>query len=113
MTTRRRERGQAVELLLCFLLSLGVLFGLANTAQAQERTGAVSGTLTDASGAVLPGVTVTLTDTRTNRSTTVVTDGAGMYRVELEPGTYSVRFELSGFARTEVPQVEVLLGRTF
>jgi hypothetical protein len=36
-----------------------------------------------------------------------------MYRVELEPGLYSVRFELSGFARTEVPQVEVLLGRTF
>ncbi len=113
MTTRRRERGQAVPLLLCFLLSLAVLFGPAHIAQAQERTGAVSGTLTDASGGVLPGVSVTLTDTRTNRSTTVVTDGAGMYRVDLEPGLYSARFELSGFARQEVPQIEVLLGRTF
>ena len=55
MNTRRREQGQAASLLLCFLLSLGVLLGPAHIAQAQERTGTVIGTLTDPSGGVLAG----------------------------------------------------------
>ena len=40
-----------------------------------------------------------------------MTDGSGGYRADLEPGMYTVRFELSGFARQEVPNFEVLLGR--
>ena len=64
MNTRRRERGQAASLLLCFLLSLGMLLGPAHIAQAQEgTTGIVSGELTDASGGVLPGVSVVFTNT--------------------------------------------------
>src|SRR5688500_14695608 len=113
MNTRRRERGQAASLLLCFLLSLGMLLGPAHLAQAQERTGTVSGTLTDASGGVLPGVSVTLTSIQTGRPTTVQTDGSGKYRAEVEPGRYTVRFELSGFSRQEMPDVNVLLGRSF
>ena len=67
MNTRRREQGQAASLLLCFLLSLGMLLGPAHIAQAQERTGTVTGTLTDASGGVLPGVKVTLTNIQNAR----------------------------------------------
>jgi Carboxypeptidase regulatory-like domain/TonB dependent receptor-like, beta-barrel len=113
MNTGRRERGQAVPLLLCFLLSLGTLLGPANTAQAQELTGTITGTITDPSGGVLPGVTVTLTNTQTNRVTAVTSDGSGLYRADLEPGVYKVGFELSGFARQEMPEVSVQLGRTF
>jgi len=112
MNTRRRERGQAASLLLCFLLSLGMLLGPAHVAQAQERTGIVGGELTDASGGVLPGVSVTLTNIQTGRPTTVQTDGSGKYRAEIEPGRYTVRFELSGFGRQEMTDVNVLLGRT-
>ncbi len=104
MNTRRREQGQAASLLLCFLLSLGVLLGPAHIAQAQERTGTVTGTLTDASGGVLPGVTVTLTNIQNARVSTATTDGSGTYRLEVEPGRYKVGFELSGFARQEVPR---------
>jgi hypothetical protein len=100
-------------LLLCFLLSLGMAFGPASLAQAQERTGTIEGEVTDASGGVLPGVTVTFTNKQSNRPTSVVTDGAGRYRAELEPGSYTARFELAGFARQEMAAVEVLLGRTF
>jgi carboxypeptidase family protein/TonB-dependent receptor-like protein len=113
MNTGRRERGQAVPLLLCFLLSLGVLLGPAQTVQAQERIGTITGTLTDASGGVLPGVTVTLTNIQTGRVTTVVSDGSGVYRADVDPGRYKVDFQLSGFARQEMPEVNVLLGRTF
>src|SRR5688572_26864664 len=113
MNTRRRERGAAA-VLLCFLLSLGMLLGPARMAQAQEgTTGTVSGELTDASGGVLPGVSAVFTNLANQRVHTVQTDGTGTYRIELPPGTYAVRFELSGFARQETPRLEVQLGRTY
>ncbi len=113
MNTGRRERSRGVLVLLCFLLSLGALLGTARMVQAQERTGTLTGTLKDASGGVLPGVTVTIINNTTGRVTTVVTDGSGMYRADLDPGRYKVRFELSGFAPQENPDVQVELGRTF
>ncbi|HUP39032.1 MAG TPA: TonB-dependent receptor [Vicinamibacterales bacterium] len=113
MDTRRRERGQAVSLLLCFLLSLGMLLGPARFAQAQERAGTITGTLTDASGGVMPGVTVTITNNETKRSTVVVTGDDGVFSARaLDPGRYTVRFELSGFAPQEAPNVILLLGAT-
>src|SRR6187551_2464397 len=98
MNTGRRERSGGLFVLLCFLLSLGALLGTANILQAQERTGSITGELKDASGGVLPGATVVITNAATARVTTLVTDGAGMYRAELDPGMYTVRFEMSGFA---------------
>ena len=47
------------------------------------------------------------------RVTTATTDGSGIYRQELPPGTYTIRFELSGFARQETPNVEVQFGRIY
>ena len=108
----RSGRSHAASLL-CFMLSLAVLLGPANSVQAQESTGTITGTATDASGAILPGVTVTVTNSQSGRVTTAVTDGSGMYRVNLDPGLYKVGFELSGFARQELAEVNVLLGRTF
>jgi Carboxypeptidase regulatory-like domain/TonB dependent receptor/TonB-dependent Receptor Plug Domain len=113
MKTGRPERSGGLVALLCFLLSLGVLLGTASILQAQERTGSITGELKDASGGVLPGASVILTNKATGRASTAVTDGGGMYRVDLDPGIYTVRFEMSGFARQEQPDVEVLLGRTF
>lgn len=113
MNTRRRGRGHPALWLLCFVLSLGMLLGPASIAQAQERTGTITGVLSDAQGGVLPGVSVSLTNRQTGRVTTVTTDGNGRYVASVDPGFYTIRFELSGFARQEVPDIEVLLGRTF
>ena len=111
MNTRRRERGQAASLLLCFLLSLGMLLGPAHIAQAQERTGTVTGTLTDASGGVLPGVTVTLTNIQNGaRARRRRPMGPVSIASSVEPGRYTVGFELSGFARQEMPDVERAAG---
>src|SRR5207248_5326457 len=56
------------------------------------------GKIVDSSGAVLPGVTVTLTSPEALGTFTGVTDGQGLYRVtNLPPATYDVRAELSGF----------------
>src|SRR6516165_8304978 len=61
---------------------------------------ALAGTVKDASGAVLPGVTVEASSPALIEKTrSAVTDGAGQYRIEsLQPGTYSVTFTLSGFS---------------
>src|SRR6058998_591450 len=68
-------------------------------ARAQVQTGSITGTVTDSSNAILPGVNVTLTGDRLiGGSETQVTDATGAYRFDrLPPGSYTVRFELQGF----------------
>src|SRR5262249_34954822 len=62
-------------------------------------TGAIAGTVKDASGAVLPGVTVEASSPALIEKTrTTVTDDKGEYKIiELRPGTYTVTFSLTGF----------------
>lgn len=65
---------------------------------AQETTGTITGVVTDASGGVLPGVTVTVTNTRTGFTLERVTSDTGAYTAPLLPvGDYEVRFTLAGF----------------
>jgi Carboxypeptidase regulatory-like domain len=67
-------------------------------ASAQETTGTLTGTTTDQTGGVLPGVTVTIKNTDTGSSRRVVTGEAGIYTAGLlSVGHYEVTFELSGF----------------
>ena len=77
----------------------------ARPALAQGSFGAIGGTAVDASGAVLPGVTVTLSNPGTmGGNQTAVTDSRGAYQFQrLVPGRYSVKGELTGF-RTAVLQ---------
>ncbi len=94
---------------ICLLLGL-----LASTAAfAQEKFGSFNGVASDATGAVLPGVTVTVTNKETNRTTTIVSGSDGAYFARnLDPGRYSVKFELPGFSPTEYPDIIVLVGQT-
>src|SRR5262245_57822773 len=64
-----------------------------------QNTGAIIGVISDSSGAVLPGVTVTATGPALQVPSIVsVTDAKGEYRLTpLPPGVYTVTFELSGF----------------
>ena len=93
--------------------AVALLVAMAGPAGAQERFSGLTGTVTDASGAVLPGATVTITNKQTGKVFTAVSGADGVYRVlDLEPGRYTVRFELSGFSASEVPDVNLLLGKT-
>src|SRR5437762_3440065 len=76
-------------------------------------TGAVTGTVTDATGAIVPGVTVTLTSTDTNQTRTAITGEDGSYRFGLlPPGTYGVKFTIPGFKTSEVSTVTVRVTET-
>jgi hypothetical protein len=77
-----------------------VLFLLVFAAWAQMERASLVGTVTDNSGAVLPGVAVKVTNEGTNTSVNLTTDAAGDFRaVNLIPGTYAVEVEKTGFQR--------------
>src|SRR5579864_2822871 len=62
-------------------------------------TGALTGTVTDPKGAVVPKVTITLRNNETGQVLTAVTDLEGLYRFSLlPPGQYELRVEMTGFA---------------
>ena len=74
-----------------------------------QTTGSITGTVTDASGAVLPGVTITLSGDRLiGGPQTQVSDTNGTYRFDrLVPGTYGVKMELQGFRSVDRPDVRI------
>src|SRR6266699_2696551 len=76
-------------------------------------TGALTGTVTDSSGAVVPGVMVTAISLDTGQSRRVTTGEDGSYKLNLlPPGNYSVRFEVARFKAVEVPPVKVNITET-
>jgi hypothetical protein len=93
---------------------LCVMFALAVTAlsvSAQDFRGGIVGRIVDSSGARLPGVTVTATNVATNVASATTTNGEGDYAILfLNPGTYAVSAELSGFKKIVRTNLEVHVG---
>ena len=83
-------------------------------ASVQAQIGAnVGGIVTDNSGAVLPGVTITITNTATGRTRSLVTSADGRYRaVALEPGPYQIVAELQGNLSLEELRAQVRFAGT-
>src|ERR1700731_1174532 len=80
----------------------------------QTTAGVIAGQVRDATGGVLPGVTVEIASPALiEKVRTVVTDAAGQYRiVDLRPGVYSVTFSLEGFGRLVRDNVQLTSGFT-
>ena len=93
-------------------LVLVVLAG-ANLYAQTAGTGALNGTVTDASGAVVPDVTVTATSVDNGQTRTATTGPDGTYKFNLlPPGGYRVKFEAAGFKPIEVPNATVNVTET-
>jgi hypothetical protein len=93
------------------LAVLSLVFALALPAAAQFETATVLGTVRDKSGAVTPGVTVTLLNLDTGMTQTKVTDGSGGYEFfTVRLGMYRVSATLDGFAPSSVDQLRVGVG---
>jgi len=97
---------QPVIVLVCALLS--------SAAAAQQTASGIAGTVRDASGAVLPGVTVEAASSALiEKVRTVVTNGEGRYNiVDLRPGTYVVTFGITGFSTVKREGIELTAGFT-
>jgi hypothetical protein len=96
----------------CFLILCVLMFAPSLFSQSAS-TGALTGSLKDSSGAVVPNATVTLTslDTAQVRTTTTSSDGTYKFGL-LPPGNYSVKFESAGFNSVQVPSVTVTVTET-
>src|SRR5438552_3398192 len=101
MSARVRQRANLFFLVLMATLGCSGLL-------AQVDRGAIVGTVSDASGAVVPEASVTITNTATNQGVQVSTNASGYYEAPLlRIGTYTVTMEKEGFRKTVRPDVEV------
>lgn len=104
-STRRWIRGA-----FAIVAALTLAAGTAG-AQSQAVNGTIEGTIKDASGGLLPGVTVTVHNTDTGAQRVVVTDANGLYRAPLLPlGNYQVTAELSGFKKSQQTGIPITAG---
>lgn len=93
------------------LVMLALLAGLGAPALAQRTTGSVSGTVKDATGAALPGVTVSVSGPNIVGVQTAVTNEQGFYRLlNLPPGEYQISYGLGGFKTVVRKGARVGLG---
>src|ERR1700733_641095 len=109
-----RMRSIAAACLVVCTICFATLFGFVPALGAQtSSTGALTGTVTDPSGGVVAGATVTAANTATGQPRTVITDSSGPYTIGLlSPGNYKVTFSAAGFKSAEVPSVTVNVTET-
>src|SRR3954470_13456931 len=90
------------------LLVLALVLFIPSFAYAQEAT--VTGTVTDSTGGVLPGVTIRAVHDATGNSFETVTDSRGQYRLRVRTGMFHLSADLGGFA-APTRTFELLLGQ--
>jgi hypothetical protein len=98
-------------LLIALMASMMLLTCVAMWGQA-TATATLQGTVTDKSQAVIKSAEVTITNKDTGATRTVTTSDTGEYRLDVQPGTYSIKTKAAGFSVAEVKQVELSVGRT-
>jgi len=97
---------------LLFLVVIMTTLSHVAAAVPQITTGEIQGTVTDTTGASLPGASVEARNLNTNLARTLVTDGDGRYIfLQLPPGTYKVTFTLPGFATHVQENVQLTVGQ--
>lgn len=97
-------------ILVLTVLVMGTIFQH-RTASAQNTTGDVLGTVTDSSGAVIPGATVIITNTQTQTIRRAPTDEQGQYTFALlQVGDYTIRVERTGFKSLDLPKFTLTVG---
>lgn len=96
----------------CVVAALFLCAAIAVSLHAQAVTANISGTVTDSSGAVIAGATVTITNTATGVSTTLTTNDQGFYNApDLVVGTYQVSASKAGFQTTVQQNINLTVGK--
>ncbi len=108
---RRSNRVHALRAMQALLLSIG-MFLVCIPSFSQANQGRITGTITDQTGGVIAGSTVTVTDVERGVSRILTTDDAGEYNApNLLPGTYSVRAEAKSFKAIERQKILIEVGK--
>jgi hypothetical protein len=105
------RRGSSDRLMGCVVLAVALGVTAVSPARAQVLYGSIVGDVIDATGAAVPGATVTIKHQESSLSRDEVTDGTGHYTFSTVPtGTYRVRVALAGFQPVERDNVRVTLN---
>jgi hypothetical protein len=92
---------------------LAALMFVARATFAQDNVAALTGTVTDTTGAALPGATVEVTSVNTGSVRTTITSGAGSYYVgDLPIGTYQLNVHADRFSTQQISDVQLVVGQT-
>ena len=92
-----------------WVLAIAIFLVVPAASYAQEAT--VTGTITDSTGGVLPGVTVTAINTDSGNTFVAVTDGSGQFRMPVRIGPYRITAELQGFATAVRTGLQIQVGQ--
>ena len=95
----------------CVRWFVGVLAVVALPAVGLAQDATLTGTVTDTTGGVLPGATITAVQEATGNSFVAVTDGNGVFQIPLRTGIYQVVAQLEGFSNATRAGLEVLVGQ--
>src|SRR5215831_4027654 len=98
-----------------FLVAFFVLLAAVGALQAQTATtGLISGTVTDSSGAVIPGAAMELENLGTSARYSQTTNESGLYIFpNLPPGSYRLKATQTGFRTATVPEVQVEVAKSY
>src|SRR5215467_3409761 len=89
------------------VLAIGALVAVLSGPAAAQPAGRLAGVVRDATGAALPGATVTITNAATGASQSVTTATDGTYSAAVAPGVYTVSASLRGFGKQSKTEVKV------
>src|SRR5215469_13381094 len=94
------------------IVSIVILLMLAPAMMAQSPVGSIEGTVTDATGAVIPGATVTITEKATGRAINLTSNSSGYFEARaLPPGQYTVKIAQQGFSPEVIENLRVEVGQ--
>jgi hypothetical protein len=111
MNKLRSASFRLVRTMLVVLMGFGMLFATSKSSMAQGTTGTITGTVTDPSGSVVAGATVTIKQIETNAVRNLTSTEAGTYKATmLPPGTYSVKVEKAGFKSYEQNKIVLTIN---
>jgi outer membrane receptor protein involved in Fe transport len=100
------------QLIKYFIVALLAL-PLGSLVQAQQSTGSINGSVHDATGAVIPGTAITLTNTATSAVRTITTNQSGVYVFsDVQPGTYYLTASKEGFQKIDETGILVQVNQT-
>ncbi len=95
------------------LVALALALAIATALDAQTIRGTSTGTVTDSTGAVVPGANVVMTNAATGVTTSAVSNQQGTYTIPLlQPGTYDVSVDLQGFKKYARSGVVIEVAQT-
>ena len=98
---------------IALILAMTVVAALPAWSQTQITAGVIQGTVTDATGAVIPGAAVEVRNTATNLARALITSADGRFvALQLQPGPYRVTVTLAGFATHVQEDVNLTVGQS-